>query len=131
MALADRIPLLKQAMTRAGAEDDGKVITLPPASIDNLVDQVRLVEGRQGATATRHAAEQASLAWQHKLDREALERKHAHEKQAVDDELAHAQDLMMKALATRLGVDPAVLLAAAGDAPASSDPAPVAEADAP
>jgi hypothetical protein len=130
MALADRIPLLKQALVRAGAEDDGNVITIPH-SVDGLIDQVKRIESRQTTTEARHAAELASLTWQHKLDRDALDKRHALEKQAVDEELARASDLMFKTMATKLGVDPAVLLAAAGDAPASSDLAPVAEADAP
>lgn len=114
-------PPIEVAMTRAGVEDDGKVITLPPASIDNLVDQVRMIEGRRTAVATRHAAERASLAWQQKIQLDDLEKRQALESKAAEDELARAHDMMLKALATRLGVDAALL--SAGDAPADPPPA--------
>jgi hypothetical protein len=121
MSIAERIPLLRQALVRAGAEDDGNVITIPH-SVDGLIDQVKRAESRQATTEARHTAELANLTWQHKLDRDALEQRHALEKKAVDDEFDRAKDLMLRTVATRLGVDPALL---EGSTPATTnaDPA--------
>lgn len=106
MALA----ILRQAMKNASTPDDpGKVITLPPASIDGLIDQVKQIERRQATAQARHAAEVASLTWQHQSEAKALDARHTQERADIEAELARANDMFVKALAGRLGVDAADL----------------------
>jgi hypothetical protein len=112
------LAILRQAMKNASTpEEDGKVITLPPASLDNLVEQVKQAEKRLADAAARHGKEIASMTWQHQSDEKAMDARHSQERKDLEAELTRTQEMFLKALAGhKLGIDVDALAAKPSEA---------------
>lgn len=95
------LPSWRTAVSRVDNEPDdpGKIITLPPASVDSLIDQVKLAENRKAAAGARQAGELA-----------ALTAKHAEELEKLEAEHARAYDQLLAAIAARKLAVPRALL---------------------
>jgi hypothetical protein len=98
MALA----ILRQAMKNASTPDDpAKVITLPPASLDNLADQVKHAEQRKKDAEVRQGKETSSMTWQHQMEAKSLASRHEKELADLDAEHKRAKEMFLTALAAR------------------------------